>query len=124
MSAYSPVITRDTTSFVHSSESSSSLQCEYPTIAIRSRLMPISYCGPHHGMCSLMNLSICILLVRTRGFADDLAGDNCFHDLGGAVADFESDHVAHALLMRQVEAEPEMAVEQNALMQDVGAQLG
>src|SRR5580658_2085230 len=56
MSEYSPVITRDTTSFVHSSESSSSLQCEYPTIAIRSRLIPISYCGPHHGMCSLMKV--------------------------------------------------------------------
>src|SRR5579863_2247858 len=58
-------------------------------------------------------------LVGTRRLADDLARHEALHDLRGAVADLEPDNVAQALLMRQVEAEAEMAVQEQALMDDL-----
>src|SRR5438552_7021129 len=55
-------------------------------------------------------------LVGTGGLADNLARHQRLHDLRGAVADLEPDNVAQALLMGQVEAEAEMSVQEQALM--------
>lgn len=45
-----------------------------------------------------------------------------FMILRRAVADLEPDNVAQTLLMRQVEAEAEMAVQQQALMDHLGCE--
>ena len=50
--------------------------------------------------------------IRSRSFADDLARDEGLHDLRSAVANLESDDIAHALLMGQIETESEMTMEQ------------
>lgn len=50
-------------------------------------------------------------LVRSSDLANDLASNQRLHDLCGAIADLETNHVAHPLLMGQIETEAEMAVE-------------
>jgi hypothetical protein len=42
------------------------------------------------------------------------------HNLCGAVANLQPDHVAHPLLMRQIEAEPQMPMQEQTLMQYLG----
>ena len=50
--------------------------------------------------------------IWARSFADNFARDQSLHDLRSAVANLESDDIAHALLMGQIETESEMTMEQ------------
>jgi hypothetical protein len=50
--------------------------------------------------------------IRARSFADNFARDQSLHDLRSAVANLESDDIAHALLMGQIETESEMTMEE------------
>ena len=50
--------------------------------------------------------------IRAGGFADNFARDESLHDLRSAVANLESDDIAHALLMGQIETESEMTMEE------------
>ena len=54
--------------------------------------------------------------IATRELANNFARHQQLHYLRGTIADFESDHVPHSLLMGQIKTEAEMAVEQQAMV--------
>ena len=61
------------------------------------------------GICRMLSARVSI---RARSFADNFARDQSLHDLRSAVANLESDDIAHALLMGQIETESEMTMEE------------
>ena len=72
----------------------------------------------------LSSLPMVVLLLRGELAAQHLAGDDELHDLRGAVADLQAEHVAQPLLDRQLGAVAVLAVQQQALVDDVVGGLG
>src|ERR1700679_1033897 len=62
--------------------------------------------------------------VAARDAADKGSRHQQLHHLRSAVTDLEPDDIAHALLMRQVQAEAEMTMQQQTLMEHLHREFG